>query len=256
MILCIIAAVSGMSSDQGSVESMAWMNGKGSLCKSTTEGICHRFSVHISIVTRLDKIDCGGYADCISEATSRGLTTSDGNVFYLKRDWEDNQACGVSLETTQMCEECKETLFTSTTLLISIFTQLPTIATNLQRATLFGDVNCQNTMGKLSNIFSFVSQLMSLQAFRSACMMDLPDSLEGVKIEWSLGAGYRCLMAATIIKVIDLICHCLVPTPPERWQKPEKRIDDVVDYLMLAAPHTSKMSIEPDPQTVGQEAGP
>ena len=68
--------------------------------------------------------------------------------------------------------------------------------------------------------------------------MDLPDDLdfiggEIVTIDWDLGLGFRSLVIALIVKMIDLICHCLVPTPAERWVKPDKDVQDVTDYMKI-----------------------
>merc|ERR1711907_893322 len=101
----------------------------------------------------------------------------------------------------------------------------------------------------VTNIVGFISTMAALLGFRKACYMDLPEEFDNtMKIEWSLGPGFRCLMAATIIKIIDLVCHCVLPTPEERWRSPGADMQDVTDYMkMVGAPVKSMANTEADP---------
>mmetsp|Transcript_123457 Transcript_123457/g.193668 ORF Transcript_123457/g.193668 Transcript_123457/m.193668 type:complete len:317 (+) Transcript_123457:66-1016(+) len=211
-ILCLIAAVSGLSTDAGKLENLPWVKGVGTLCPTT--GTCADTKLYIGITAR--------YA----------VTATSSQV----SKWDDASSCDGALipSLNEMCQDCKDNLLASTTLITGIISAFPTITTDFQRTTTFGDVNCQSSFGVLSNIFSFVMTFTSLWSFRTACFSDLPNSFgTGSTMDWEMGPGFRCLMGATIIKVIDIFCHLLVQTPAVRWRKPDKAITDVTDYMKL-----------------------
>merc|ERR1712151_1445828 len=112
------------------------------------------------------------------------------------------------------------------------------MATNCQRSTMYGDVNCQATLGFLSNVFSLVMNLITLTTFRDACYKDLPNSVSQggftVDVDWSLDVSFAFIVVATFIKLSDALTHILLKTPEARWTKPPTEMKDVGDYLMLA----------------------
>lgn len=213
LILCIIAALSGFATEASTLERLPWVKGTGKQC---IQGSCADVSVYIGITARY------------VTSTSGGVTTSQVSK------WDDGATCNALDQTSNdICKKCKDNLIAKSSLIFGIIGAFPTIATDLQRTTIFGDVNCQNTMGIVTNLFSFVMTLWSLISFRIACYMDLPDKYGGATMDWDMGPGFRCLMLAVIIKLIDVICHLLVQTPQERWRKPEKELTSVTDYMKL-----------------------
>jgi hypothetical protein len=70
-------------------------------------------------------------------------------------------------------------------------------------------------------------------------------------VDKQLGPGFRCLMAATFIKMVDLVCHALVPTPKERWTKPTPPVKDTAEYLGLAS-----MPQQSDPESLASACDP
>lgn len=137
--------------------------------------------------------------------------------------------------TTALCEGCKDSLLPKATLIAAVFSQLPVINADLQRSTRFGDINCQATWGVIGNLFGFCLNLLALLAFRMACYRSITSSIAGVPVEWSLGPGFVCLAVSISVKLLDAICHLLVPTPRERWQVPSNRLT-LLEYLRLASP--------------------
>merc|ERR1719188_1217339 len=70
-------------------------------------------------------------------------------------------------------------------------------------------------------------------------------------VDKQLGPGFRCLMAATCIKIVDLVCHALVPTPKERWTTPDPPVKDTAEYLSLAS-----MPQQSDPESLASARDP
>lgn len=73
--------------------------------------------------------------------------------------------------------------------------QIPTITTDLQRSTRYCDVNCQKTMGIVTNVLSLFSSMSALMAFRNSCYSSLPTDLSGHgTLHWSIGIGFPLSM--------------------------------------------------------------
>jgi len=104
------------------------------------------------------------------------------------------------------------------------------ILQDLQRTTLYGDVNCQACMGVGLNIQGAVMKLLALLAFMQACYSEMPEHLSDTKIDWSLGFAWYCLLIAILIKIPDAIGHCVVPTAPEKRQAGD-RFENIVEYM-------------------------
>eukprot|EP00930_Biecheleria_cincta_P087577 TRINITY_DN76805_c0_g1_i1.p1 TRINITY_DN76805_c0_g1~~TRINITY_DN76805_c0_g1_i1.p1 ORF type:complete len:365 (-),score=39.32 TRINITY_DN76805_c0_g1_i1:120-1178(-) len=258
LILTIFATL-GLTMNSSLLQSTHWVHGKG-----TGEAV----EVYIGVSMMSEQIDCEKITQrenrlpnisiCETGLKQAGFVQQSGSVYERNTEWKSEGVCvkeyiqGPDREILEgLCKQCKENMLPVTSLILSIVAQLPTLATNLQRATVYGDVNCQATMGVVSNLFSLVTSMMSLIGFRFACWRDLPRSIDGREVQWELGIGFRCLMVATLVKVLDAACHLLLPTPRARWTKPSPEITDVKDYMMLAC-EGSKYVEQGDAQPVGK----
>jgi hypothetical protein len=248
MFLAILSAVGGLSTSGGVMTAIPWVYGKGTMQQYIG---AIEVEVHVGITARYDVVDCASAfngTECESVLSSLGFEHTGGQTYERSLEWRDEFACETfnEQETQTLCENCRDDLVPKSTLIVGILTQLPTIATDLQRATRFGDVNCQATLGFLTNVVSLVSTMTALLAFRWSCWHVMPDTLGNATMEWHLGIGFRCLILATLIKVFDAAFHAIVPTPREKWEKPPKDITDVADYMALSAPSQEAMSVEDD----------
>lgn len=239
LVLTIIAAF-GLTTSSSLIRSTHWVKGE-----AVFEGI--QVNIYVGQSLRSDQLDCGESTDkarCLQVAAGGAFTEQDGDVYIRNFDWADGAACapqfpdapvsGAEDSIRAMCEACKNALLSKTTLIMSIVGQLPTMMTNLQRSTRFGDVNCQATMGIVSNGVSFVMSLTSLMTFRSGCYDERTTSFGGVEINWDIGVSFRCLTVATCIKIFDLLLHLVLPTPKARQSKPPASVTTLKDYMMLA----------------------
>lgn len=136
------------------------------------------------------------------------------------REWDD-----VDCETTvgaEECDDCLETVAaTVSTVPLSFLTSFAQLATDVQRSTPAGDLNCQRFFGIFTGILGLATGLISLATYGAGCRANLPRSItvdnDGSDVEVALsyayGPSFWCLLVATCCKLIDVICHLLVVTP-------------------------------------------
>jgi len=159
-------------------------------------------------------------------------------LFYEEMRWGDSQACSRGLgsdvaQNQKICQNCQGAQFSNFALVMGVVTQWPTLLTNLQRSTRFGDINCQATMGVLTNIWGLVMTLLAFGLYGKYCYTKLPDNVSGLKLQWKFGLGYWCLLAATLVKVPDGIGHFIIPTPRQRWTSPKTSFASAAEYMAL-----------------------
>mmetsp|Transcript_9407 Transcript_9407/g.13104 ORF Transcript_9407/g.13104 Transcript_9407/m.13104 type:complete len:351 (-) Transcript_9407:63-1115(-) len=257
--LCILAAISGLSTNGSMVKALPWVTGEVTVGEHAT------VKLYLSITSRVDEVTCYT-AECDLTAANRlSHWDNDGSTLSRTMDWTNSDACAdVDLVTDlvpgassivgiDICEECKENLLASFSLVFSIIGSLPTLTTNLQRATSFGDVNCQACWAVGSNLVSFVSSGVALLAFGQSCYGALPDT---GREEWSLGVAFWAVAITLVIRVIDTILHILLPTPAVRWKKTNKPLT-LEEYMGLATSKEQAMGGQVSPvqaQTVGAKS--
>ena len=83
--------------------------------------------------------------------------------------------------------------------------------TDFQRSTRKGDLNCQKFMALLTGIIGTITNLIALSSYADLCYTNLPESYNGVDMDYRLGPAFNCLLVATILKPIDVIIHLLTP---------------------------------------------
>jgi len=237
-IFLIVGSIGGLSTKASVLTRLSWVKGEGEVVLPNIPPV--QITAYIGLKAQYQELSCLNQVQMtsIQNITSMGWTGDQNGCFKKTVRWDDEITCqSESQELTNTCNECKKNLLPVSTLFFSIFGQLPTMATNLQRTTRFGDVNCQSTMGVFSNLISLFSSMATLLAFRMSCKDALPTTILGnVTLTWSMGLGYQLVILGTVVKVLDMVCHCLVPTPKERWQKPGEEVSDALAYLSLAAP--------------------
>ena len=146
----------------------------------------------------------------------------------------DSKACkdGFLSETfnTTLCTTCQEA---SAGLLVpaifAVITCLPSIQTDIQRMFPKYDLNCQKFMAVfVAGMFGTVSTLATIYGYSSGCWRNFPEQglhkilpentlNDHIDVEfignWYGGPGLSLMIAATLLKVVNLICHLIVPTP-------------------------------------------
>jgi len=181
------------------------------------------------------------------------LTSSTTFPFFVRsiRPWSDTTECG-AFGLDAECAQCREgSLACAEFIFVSVLTQLPQMATDLQRTTTFGDVNCQKMFGFFTGLLGMSTSLMALREFSNACWnADLPDSVtlrngtiavgdtawpeEDIAFEarWEMGNGFALMTIATLLKVADSFIHLILQTPPGRQQQPEPSVS-LPEYMRM-----------------------
>jgi len=199
---------------------------------------------------RFTQYNCGQFPNqtfCAEFLTSDGFDNKGGNLFAKRTVWEATGACWRHEENSLFvssdyldeqfeaeCSSCKDSLLATSALLMGVVAQLPTMATDCQRMTEFGDVNCQKTIGVLANFVTFTMNALAMVAYGNACYRDLANSWEHdgsvYHADWRLGFGWRCLLFSMLIKLLDGTAHLLIRTPSSRHKAVE--IESVPEYLI------------------------
>lgn len=253
MALMVIACL-GITDNADRLVTFSWVIGN---TKATG------WKMHMGVTSRVDRVDCGRFPNptqCAAFLLVGGMELKSGTEYRKVTKFEGDGCSaklpdGVVLTEAQTaayagmaksCTECKDSMLASNTLILGLITTWPSIMTNLQRATPFGDINCQATAGSVVAIFSFCNTLVALVKYAFACKDNMPGSIIGLsgevlEIEWSFGAGYICLLIATILKFVDIVLHFSLPTPQGRWKAPDTPPNNVTEFLWLAVPKQEGM---------------
>jgi len=272
LVMGLVAAL-GMTTMNGLLKQTYWVHGsfkiasvpdaaigsvfpnKGAAADAT---IGVPFDVYIGVNMRLNVMDCRKSLNvslCSEWLEQAEYIKDEVGMHELRILWNDEDACqrGVGLlseerlQGQKLCRDCRDAQFANFALVMGVVTQFPTLLTNLQRSTRFGDVNCQATMGVLTNIWGFIMTMLSVLLFKQACHGRLPETVGGVRVDWKLGGGFWCLVFATLVKVPDGIGHFLIPTPTQRWKTPDWKISHASEYMMLQEESASPKQVHMKP---------
>lgn len=248
---CIIAAM-GMTTNPDRLKKTHWSYGQAYIPEA---GVYT--DIYLGVNMRYDEVDCGGpsvvnRSECMNVRAAVGYTLSHEHVMTRSLEWTDPGVCSARFEDVsaipedeadvlyretadakRSCEDCASIRYPELALILGIFVQLPSATTNCQRSTRFGDVNCQNFFGIVSNIFGLLTGLYSMRGWYTACYREMPEEVLSAEITWSLGAGFKLLIVATVCKALDLFAHCFVPTP-DRSHLVESKITSLAGYMQLA----------------------
>jgi len=184
-------------------------------------------------------------ADVYLGMRSRVIVVHGNYSREVSTQWSDAQACAdYSLNTT--CAECGNAFARVTTWTVtSIVTQTIQMGTDLQRATPYGDLNCQKLMGVLTGIYGMASGLLSLDAFADSCWRAQPDAftirtlpmIGEVHASFRYGPGAQLVFWATAFKVVDIVLHAIVPTPRQkRVRPPWDATRTLPEYMAIGEP--------------------
>lgn len=226
-----------------------------------------RLDVAIGLKGRIDTIDCRQSATpymCQEALNHTRFEEIEQGVWERVIRWSESTSCmseaklkrkvksiweflGSDSFDGKVCHLCRDTASASVGFVImGVITQIPQMTTDLQRATRFGDVNCQASMGAITSFFGTYSTLASLYTFSQFCWKSFPAKAQWLlpySYSWKPGPALICLVIATLLKLWDAFSHVLVPTPRARQVKPTPGLD-LVQYMMLAEDHPGPSSEE------------
>ncbi|CAE8707729.1 unnamed protein product [Polarella glacialis] len=241
-------AAGGLLMTPSVLKATAWSKGK-ILASTGIEG-----QTWVGLHGRVDEVSCGQSAVCNDVMGNYGslMTPIGGGRYQRAVAFSDERSClnkvispssghsiGLLNAPGEMCAGCKKSATgTVTFVVMGLITQIPQMTTDLQRATRFGDVNCQATMGFVTSLWGMFSGLSSLISFSNSCWRHFPTKVSGLHGEvdflWSAGPGFLCMLIATVLKLWDAFAHWSLPTPTVRQTPPPKEVHDLFDYMIRA----------------------
>jgi hypothetical protein len=247
-LLCALVSALAMSTSYDILMFASWTHGEVEM--PLRSGGMATLKSFWGTKARVSQYDCGQFANatsCGEFLSSEGFEHVRGTVYAKRTLWADSGAClrsepnsffvfsdDLDEQFEAECSSCKASLFATLPLVLGVVMQLPTMATDCQRMTEYGDVNCQKSIGVLGNAVTFTLNAMAMVAYGSACFSNLANSWEHdgtvYHASWRLGFGWRCLIVSMVVKVLDATAHLLIPTPSSRHKAVE--IESVPGYLM------------------------
>lgn len=159
--------------------------------------------------------------------------------------WEEKDFTICDAAVAEACTACSTVVSSAKPLVIvGIFTQIFQMATDLQRSTVYGDLNCQKGMGFFTGIYGVVSSLFSFKHFKDNCYdiipskITIPANRTGTTVDLvfqttaHVGPAFVLLFIATVLKAYDVFCHLIVPTPKSRHGPPVDPSCTLKEYMM------------------------
>ena len=151
--------------------------------------------------------------------------------------WSFDEFCGLEgLDQYSLWEDCQACADVSSGLVISVIisliTYMPTVFTDITRMYSNYDVNCQKVFASFVACFNMLMSLYTWVGYTNSCFASFyegeipydrqqnvlsPDEASQAFIsfdfKWRPGPGLFCIAAATVLKAVDILCHCIIPTP-------------------------------------------
>ena len=191
-------------------------------------------------LTRVVPTNTGAGAACVTQMNISEWKAGDDAPWAVPAG---ANASSVGLHATDeqlaLCAHCYEQAAEAVrSIVLSAITAVPTMLSDLQRATSFGDANCQKALGVITGTFSLLSGIVGLQAFARGCLRSLPNEValtNGATLaaNWRPGPGLVLLAVATLLKIVDIVCHIAVPTPAAKRDRAARDAKSLPDYLHM-----------------------
>lgn len=76
-------------------------------------------------------------------------------------------------------------------------------------------------MGIFTGVMGFLSTLAALNSFADTCFRNLTPAVSSLDMDKQPGAAFILLLIATILKVVDIWAHVIVPVPELNYWTPD-----------------------------------
>lgn len=80
-------------------------------------------------------------------------------------------------------------------------------------------------MGILTGVIGLLSTLSALNAFADTCFRSLNSDLPNLSLSKTPGPAFVMLLVATVLKVVDIWAHVIVPVPKDDFWTPDTEDD-------------------------------
>jgi hypothetical protein len=256
LVATILLTIScfGISTDPDIIKTFPWVVGKA-------ENAAVDYTMYVGVVGKVDQVECATIAasnvpnngiagKCSEILPAANFGTSSPGTYERLMLYEDVNCAepmvswgslgGVETSLLQdleeECMECMNNMVEKTSLTMGAITNVLSMVTNLQRATPFGDVNCQKFVGTIATLLGLFSTFTAMFAFMTICKSAMPDEIldytgSTVAVAWHMGPGFACLLLASILKLVDVFLHSCLPTPRGRWYASPTPPQNVLQYM-------------------------
>jgi len=135
------------------------------------------------------------------------------------KNWQNVDCSGAEVvfdEST--CKDCKSASSSATrAIVIGFITQFPQILTDICRSQAKNDLNCLKFIGIVTGVMGLLGTMVALVGYSSNCFNKIDSSYGFTNVDKNLGPAFYLLLIATLLKVVDIAAHSLVPTPKEGY---------------------------------------
>lgn len=149
-------------------------------------------------------------------------TSSELRMFVQTYESDTSFACN-------SCAEISKKIVPS--IFLSMLSYIPNFTTDILRMWSNYDVNCQKFMASTFSWISLATAIYTWVNYRKGCFhtldsdpfalsedfervpMDSDDVFLVVQFRWNAGLGQICLALASLLKIVDIVCNCCLPTP-------------------------------------------
>lgn len=149
---------------------------------------------------------------------------STGNYVLPYDEFCDYVGTGSLPEPVLNQDECSSCNDVSNELVRKVITTaifyLPNIFTDILRMYPYYDVNCQKAFGMIINFSSIIVGYSLIRSYKQICYASFnagsfPDESGDLmySYKWGGGPGLLRLWIATLLKLVDVFCHVMVPVP-------------------------------------------
>lgn len=80
--------------------------------------------------------------------------------------------------------------------------------------------SCFCRMGIFTGVLGFLSTLSALNAFANTCFRNLNPAVSSLSMDKQPGAAFILLLVATVLKMVDILAHVIVPVPEQDYWTP------------------------------------
>lgn len=207
IILAVCAAV-GLSASKSDLQNVPWTSAD--------------ISIDLSHLEMDEKQNIQMYMGLTSVYVESNGPINTGNSllnweeycdFVNQTDYAVGSGTSQGYDSCHECEEAGAGLYT--TVIVTILSKFGQLTTDLTRSHGPEDVPCQKVFGALIPIIGVITGISALLTFDNSCYKNIPHSIGNASINPSRGVGYHFEMVITIVGILDILGHMLVPLPKE-----------------------------------------
>eukprot|EP00397_Hematodinium_sp_SG-2012_P017581 GEMP01017986.1.p1 GENE.GEMP01017986.1~~GEMP01017986.1.p1 ORF type:complete len:385 (+),score=51.11 GEMP01017986.1:166-1320(+) len=238
----------GLHCDADGIKSWYWIKGSGEIGGAS-------ITYYMTIFGRFvetSSSDISSYVNGGSEERTQWFPSDHFESESGGYTFDGDDACLFgNPKTVLTCQNCRGYLSNAFYLsIMAMLGQIGAMLANCQRFTPYGDVNCQKCFGLISSIMTMLTAISAYLQFQG-CYGQLPERMGSdiafppapedstsatsqvtASFTWESSIWMTLVLIGGILKIIDILVHCLVSTPHGRHETPDPLQVDLPDFLL------------------------